>query len=118
MAGKFDNSRGNIRIANNVVAKIAGYVTTNCYGVVGMAMKSSKDGIANLLKREQMDKGVKVKLVEDGIDVSLYIIAEYGTNINAIGEVIRSSVKYSVEEMTGLDVKMVVVNVVGIRVDE
>lgn len=118
MAGKFDNSRGNVRIANNVVAKIAGYAATNCYGVVGMARKSSKDGIAYLLNLEQMDKGVKVKVVEDGIEISLYIIAEYGTNINAIGEVIRTSVKYCVEEMTGLDVKLVDVNVEGIRVDE
>lgn len=76
-----------------------------------------KDGIAKLLKREMMDRGVKVKLGENGIDISLYIIVEYGTNINAIGEVIRSSVKYRVEEMSGLNVNTVDVNVEGIRVN-
>lgn len=117
MAGKFDNSRGNVKIANRVIAKIAGYIATKSYGVVGMATVGSKDGLAKLLKQEQMDKGVKIKLTEEGVEISLYIIVEYGTNINAIGEVIRSSVKYRVEEMTGLDVSLVDVNVEGIRVN-
>ena len=108
MSGKFDNSRGNVKIANSVIAKIAGYAATSCYGVVGMATSGGKDGIAKLLK---------VKLGENGIDISLYIIVEYGTNINAIGEVIRSSVKYKVEEMSGLNVNTVDVNVEGIRVN-
>ena len=117
MSGKFDNSRGNVKIANSVIAKIAGYAATGCYGVVGMATSGGKDGIAKLLKREMMDRGVKVKLGENGIDISLYIIVEYGTNINAIGEVIRSSGKYKVEEMSGLNVNTVDVNVEGIRVN-
>ncbi|MCI5893562.1 MAG: Asp23/Gls24 family envelope stress response protein [Clostridiales bacterium] len=117
MAGKFDNSRGNVKIANRVIAKIAGYIATKSYGVVGMAAAGGKDGLAKLLKQEQMDKGVRIKLTDSGIEISLYIIVEYGTNINAIGEVIRSSVKYRVEEMTGLDVSFVDVNVEGIRVN-
>lgn len=117
MAGKFDNSRGNVKIANRVIAKIAGYIATKSYGVVGMAAVGSKDGLAKLLKQDQMDKGVKIKLTEEGVEIALYIIVEYGTNINAIGDVIRSSVKYRVEEMTGLDVSLVDVNVEGIRVN-
>lgn len=117
MSGNFDNSRGSVKIANSVIAKIAGYAATGCYGVVGMAYSGGKDGIARLLKLEQMDKGVKIRLVENGIEIALYIIVEYGTNINAIGEVIRSSVKYNVEQMTGLNVTCIDVNVVGMRVE-
>ena len=117
MSGKFDNSKGNVRIANSVIAKIAGYAATSCYGVVGMSAKSSKDGIARLLKREQMDKGVKIKVQDKGIEISLYIIAEYGTNIGTIGELIRNSVKYHVEQMTGINVISVHVNIEGIRVE-
>lgn len=62
-------------------------------------------------------RAVKIKLGENGIDISLYIIVEYGTNITAVGEVIRNSVKYNVEEMTGLSVSSVDVNVEGIRVE-
>lgn len=117
MNGKFDNSRGNVKIANRVIAKIAGYIATKSYGVVGMAASGGKDGLQKLLKQDQMDKGVKIKMSESGIEIALHIIVEYGTNINAIGEVIRSSVKYRVEEMTGLDVALVDVNVVGMRVN-
>lgn len=117
MSGKFDSSKGSVKIANSVIAKIAGYAATNCYGVVGMSVKSGKDGIARLLKRDQMDRGVKIKLADKGIEIALYIIAEYGTNISTIGELIRNSVKYHVEQMTGINVLAVDVNVEGIRVD-
>lgn len=118
MSAKIDNSRGYVRISNNVILKLAGYAATNCYGVVGMAVKSGKDGIAKLLKRENMDKGVKVKFFEDGLEISLHIVVEYGINISTIGESIKNNVKYQVEEATGIDVKSVIVNVEGIRVNQ
>ena len=118
MSAKIDNSRGYVRISNNVISKLAGYAATNCYGVVGMAVKSGKDGIAKLLKRENMDKGVKVKFFEDGLEISLHIVVEYGINISVIGESIKNNVKYQVEEATGIDVKSVIVNVEGIRVNQ
>ncbi|HIW57312.1 MAG TPA: Asp23/Gls24 family envelope stress response protein [Firmicutes bacterium] len=118
MSAKIDNSRGYVRISNNVISKLAGYAATNCYGVVGMAVKSGKDGIAKLLKRENMDKGVKVKFFEDGLEISLHIVVEYGINISTIGESIKNNVKYQVEEATGIDVKSVIVNVEGIRVNQ
>ncbi len=117
MSGKFDSSKGSVRIANSVIAKIAGYAATSCYGVVGMAVKSSKDGIARLLKRDQMDRGVKVKVAGNGIDITLYIISEYGTGMATIGELIKNNVKYNVEQMTGINVNKVNVNIEGIRVN-
>ena len=109
MSAKIDNSRGYVRISNNVISKLAGYAATNCYGVVGMAVKSGKDGIAKLLKREN---------IEDGLEISLHIVVEYGINISVIGESIKNNVKYQVEEATGIDVKSVIVNVEGIRVNQ
>ena len=106
MSAEIKNERGNVKITNAVIAKIVGYVATKCYGVVGMAMKSSKDGIAKLLKYENMDKGIKIKVIDDNVNISLFIV----------GETIRSSVKYKVEEMTGLNVTSVDVNVESIRV--
>lgn len=116
MAAEIRTERGNVRITNAVIAKIVGYVATECYGVVGMAMKSGKDGIAKLIKQENMDKGIKIKVIDDAVNISLYIVVEYGVNIAAIGETIRSNVKYRVEETTGLKVSNVDVNVEGIRV--
>lgn len=116
MATEIKNERGLVRISNTVIAKLAGYAATQCYGVVGMAARTSKDGLATLLKKESMDKGIKVKVTDNVIDVVLYVIMEYGVNIKTVGEIIKNSVKYQIEEMTGFVVGSVTVNVESIRV--
>ncbi len=116
MSAEVKNERGLIQISNAVIAKLAGYAATQCYGVVGMATRSSKDGIARLLKKESMDRGIKVRINENILNITLYVIVEYGVNIGTVGEIIKSSVKYQVEEMTGLEVGSVTVNVESIRV--
>ncbi len=115
MAAIKDNERGRVRVSNSVIAKLAGYATTSCYGVVGMAMKSGKDGVAKLLKMENMDKGIKVKAENNAINISLYIIVGYGVNMRSIGETIRSSVKYQVERAIGMSVGNIIVNIEGVR---
>ena len=117
MAAEIKNEKGLIRISNSVIANIAGYAATKCYGVVGMAIRSGKDGIAQLLKKENLDKGIKVKVVGDTVDISLYVIMEYGVNLSTVGDIIKSDVKYQVEEATGLRVGSVTVNVKSIRVN-
>ncbi len=117
MSTEIINEKGTIRISNAVIAKLAGYIATQCYGVVGMCTKSSKDGISGLLKKENMDKGVKVKTENNVIEIALFIVVEYGLNIGTIGETIRSNVKYNIEKMTGMEVLDVKVNVEGIRVE-
>lgn len=116
MATEIKNERGLVRISNTVIAKLAGYAATQCYGVVGMAARNSKDGLAKLLKKENMDKGIKVKVTDNVIDVVLYVIMEYGVNIKTVGDIIKNSVKYQIEEMTGFVVGSVTVNVESIRV--
>ncbi len=116
MAAEIKNDRGLIQISNTVIAKLAGHAATQCYGVVGMATRSSKDGLARLLKKESMDRGIKVKVNENVIDITLYVIMEYGVNIGTVGGIIKENVKYQVEESTGLEVGCVTVNVESIRV--
>ena len=117
MSAEIKNERGSINISNTVIAKLAGYTATQCYGVVGMCAKTSKDGIAGLLKKENIDKGIRVKTDNNVIEIALYVIVEYGLNIGTIGETIRSNVKYNVEKFTGMDVASVQVNVESVRVD-
>ena len=117
MSAEIKNERGSINISNAVIAKLAGYTATQCYGVVGMCAKTSKDGIAGLLKKENIDKGIRVKTENNVIEIALFIIVEYGLNIGTIGETIRSSVKYNVEKVTGMEVASVQVNVESVRVD-
>lgn len=118
MSAEIKNERGTISISNTVIAKLAGYTATQCYGVVGMCSKTGKDGIAGLLKKENMDKGIRVKTENNVIEIALYIVVEYGLNIGSIGETIRSHVKYNVEKFTGMEVSSVQVNVESVRVDQ
>ena len=117
MGSEVMSKKGSVRISNTVIAKLAGYVATQCYGVVAMVNKSSKDGISKMLKLENMDKGIKVRVVDNVVDLTLYIVAEYGVNIVSISETIQSNVKYQLEKITGLKINSVKVAVESIRVE-
>ncbi|MCL2376668.1 MAG: Asp23/Gls24 family envelope stress response protein [Defluviitaleaceae bacterium] len=118
MPCKIKNKYGMINIENEVVARIAGMAAMECYGVVGMAAKSVKDGLVHLLKIESLTKGIRINEGDKNINIDLHIIAEYGTNITAICESLMSAVKYKVEEICGLAVGQINVYVEGLRVDE
>ena len=118
MAILINSELGEISVDNNVVASIAGAVATKCYGVVGMASKSKKDGVIKLLKMENMSRGISVDVEGNGIVVDLHIIVEYGVNINAISDSIINNVRYKLEHNTGLKVTKVNVLVESVRVKE
>lgn len=115
MAILIDSEYGQVTIANDVIASIAGAVATNSYGVVGMASKNRKDGIVNLLKFDNMAKGVKVSAEDGGIVITMHIMVEYGVNIKAICDSIIHNVEYKVEKNVGLKVKKVEVIVESVR---
>ena len=114
----FDLSKGTIIIETDVIAKIAGYIATGCYGVVGMAYRSRTDGFANLLKRDNLTKGIKVSISDKKVSLDMHIIVEYGINISVVCDSIISNVKYHVSTLTGLEVENVNVFVEGFRVQE
>ena len=116
---QFELAKGSVTIESEVIAKIAGYVATMSYGVVGMAYRSKTDSVASLLKKDNYTKGIKVTIGDENkISIDIHIIIEYGVNINVIGKSIISSVKYQVSHITGLDVEQVNVCVEGFRVQE
>ena len=100
MAIKSENINGNIIISNNVIANAAGLIATSCYGVVGMATRSTKDGIVSLLKPSNLSKGIKVSVNENEVIVDMYIVVQYGVNINSVCESIMHRVKYDLSEWT------------------
>ena len=59
---------------------------------------------SSILRRDSLDKGVKVTMIDGKLYIDLHIVVLYGININAIAQSIIHKVKYSVEEVTGLDV--------------
>ena len=108
---------GNISVDPEVIAEYAGNVANECFGIVGMAAVNSKEGFVNLLKRESMTKGISVTLnAKNKLDIDFHVIVSYGVNIMAVTENLVSSVKYRVEDFTGLEVEKINVYVEGVRV--
>ena len=116
MAGKLTNKFGNIRIDENVVGTLAGIAAMECYGLVGMASSSATDGLVELLRGDNLTKGVKVTSEENRVKIDLFIIVQFGISISVVSSNIMEKVKYSVENITGLEVEGVNINVQGVRV--
>jgi len=116
MAGLVNIDLGYINYSDDFLANIVGLSTMECYGVVGMAKKNATDGLWELMKGENFSKGVKIKFKDNEISIELYIIVEYGTKISEIANNIIQKIKYNLENMTGLKVSTITVNVQGVRV--
>lgn len=116
MVANFTNEHGSINFAEDVLANIVGVSTMECYGVVGMASKNATDGLWELIKSENLSKGVKIKSKEGKLYIELYIIVEYGIKISVIANNIIQKIRYNVENYTGLKVSSITVNVQGVRV--
>ncbi|MDF2502751.1 MULTISPECIES: Asp23/Gls24 family envelope stress response protein [Clostridium] len=110
------NENGSINYSVDVLANIVGISTMECYGVVGMASKNASDGFWELIRGENLSRGVKINSKDNNINIELYIIVEYGTKISVIANNIIQKVKYNVENYTGLRVSSITVNVQGVRV--
>jgi uncharacterized alkaline shock family protein YloU len=116
MPAKLSNKLGEIYISDDVLANIAGLATIECYGLVGMASKNAKDGLVELLRRDNINKGVKIITEGEDIIVDLFVIVKFGTKISTVADNIISKVKYTLENITGLKVKRVNLNIQGVRV--
>jgi uncharacterized alkaline shock family protein YloU len=106
---------GSISFANDVVATIAGLATIEIEGVAGMSGGFS-GGLAELLGRKNLTKGVKVEVGKEECAVDLYIIVEYGSDIPSMCKNIQVNVGKAVETMTGLRVVETNVHIQGVRV--
>ena len=113
----FSNENGNINYSDEVLAKIVGLSTMECYGVVGMVSQNASDGLWQLMRIENLTKGVKIKFTENQkLNIELFVMVEYGTKISVIANNIIQKVRYSVENYTGLKVASITVNIQAVRV--
>ena len=113
---RFTTDLGLVTVNDDVLVRVAGYATLECYGIVGMASKRSTDGIVQLLGKENLGRGVKVRTSGDKVDIDLFIIVEYGISISAVAASIIETVKYKIEHLTGIPVGRINVCVEDIRV--
>lgn len=117
MAVSTKNFYGNIEISTSAIAAVAGFATLDTYGVVDLVSKSLKNTFANLFKKQPYTKGIQVNINNDNrIFIDIYCILKYGISISAIAESLKKTIKYTVEDFTGMIVDTVNVHVVGVRV--
>lgn len=107
---------GNIVIDNEVIAQYAGSVAVECFGIVGMAGISMKDGLVKLLKKESLTRGITITTQNNKITLNFHVIIAYGVSVLAVTDNLIDSVKYKVEEFTGLEVEKINIFVEGVRV--
>ena len=117
MKGSMTTDLGIITIEPDVVAKYAGTVAVECFGIVGMAAVSMKDGLVKLLKKESLTHGIQVEISDDNkLTINFHVIVAYGVSISTVCENLVSNVKYRVEEFTGMEVDKINIYVEGVRV--
>lgn len=117
MSIELNNEFGQIDIATDVLAQIAGGAAVECYGIVGMASKHQiRDGLTDILRKENFAKGIVVRQQDDGLHIDMYIIVSYGTKISEVAYQVQSKVKYTVDKTLGMSVTSVNIFVQGVRV--
>lgn len=112
-----DESIGTVKIADDVVAMIAGLAATEVKGVSAMAGNTGNE-IMNKVGMKKLAKGVKVDVFEKHVTVDLALTMDYGYNIPATCQKVQTKVKTAIENMTGLQVTDVNIRIAGVNMQK
>ncbi len=107
---------GNLHVSNDVLADLAGNAAMGCYGVVGMAAPTLQDGIAKILPANRLRRGIVVASTEEGVQIDLYVVIEFGTNINTVAQNLIDNVTYILTQYAQVPLSGVNVHVQGVKV--
>ena len=112
-----DEDLGTVKIADDVVAMIAGLAATEVEGVAAMAGNISNE-LMSKMGVKNLAKGVRVEVIGKRVKTYLALIVEYGYNIPAISQRVQEKVKSTVENMTGLEVSDVDIRIAGVSMQK
>lgn len=108
-----DENLGEVKIADEVVAIIAGLAAMEVDGVASMAGNATRELISKL-GMKSLSKGVKVDVLDGIVTVSLALNLKYGFSIMEISGKVQEKVKTAIENMTGLTVADVNIRIAGV----
>jgi uncharacterized alkaline shock family protein YloU len=106
---------GRVEVFPSAGAAIDGHAALGCYGIAGMAARGLRDGFAELLHRESVDRGVEVSEVDGGLAIEVFVVIQYGIRITEVAHNLQEAVKFAVERSVNVPVLEVNVNVQGVR---
>lgn len=112
-----DGNIGEVQIADDVVAIIAGLAATEVEGVDSMYGNITNE-LVSKLGMKNLAKGVKAILDEDGVVVELALNVKFGYNIMAVSSKVQEKVKTAIETMTGLEVELVNIRIANVIVEQ
>ena len=112
-----DRMIGEVQIADEVVAIIAGLAATEVKGVASMYGNITNELVAKL-GMKNLSKGVKIQVIDGKVSVDLAINLEYGYNIPEVTSAVQERVKSAIETMTALDVEDVNIRIAGVNLEE
>ncbi len=105
-----DNNKGQVQIADDVVAMIASLAAAEVEGIV-----STASNLMNKVNVKKITKGVKVDVSNNEVKILLAVTVQYGHNIPTICAKLQDKVKTAVENMTGLVCSDVSIRIVGVK---
>ena len=108
---------GEVQIADEVVAIIAGLAATEVDGVDSLAGNMSNE-LVGKLGMKNLSKGVKVDVTEEHVSVNMSLNLKYGYSIPKVCETVQEKVKNAIENMTGLTVADVNIRIAGVNMKE
>ncbi len=112
-----DSNVGEVQIADEVVASIAGLAATEVEGVAAMSTNTTKEFVSKL-GMKSLSKGVKIDVSQDSVAVDLSLTLDYGYSIPKTSRQVQEKVKAAIENMTGLSVSEVNVRISGVNIDK
>ncbi len=107
---------GKLHVANDVLADMVGHAAMECYGVVGMVAPNPADGIAKILPVSRLRRGITLTTSDNGIHVDLFVVIEYGTNINAVSQNLADAVSFVLKEQARVPIDGIDVHVMDVKV--
>ncbi len=110
-----NNLLGNIYVSYRAIATVAYQSALQSYGVVGLTPKNFAAGLTQVIVKDPT-LGVEVHYDENGIEIDLFIMVEYGTRIKSVADSVKDNVSYQVEKVFGLPMNRVTVHVRSLRV--
>ena len=107
---------GKLHVANDVLADMVGHAALECYGVVGMVAPSAADSISKILPPSRLRRGITIETTDAGVKVDLYVVIEYGININAVSQNLTDAVSFALKEQACVPVDSIEIHVQDVKV--
>lgn len=112
-----DDHIGEVQIADQVVATIAGLAATEVEGVAAMSGNITNE-LVSKLGMKNLSKGVRIEVDSENVVVDLVLSLQYGYSIPKTSKLVQDKVKSAIENMTGLTVSEVNIRIAGVNVEK